>query len=78
MKKQEKRLKRLQAVADMVVEKLEVKVAALEPLEINPQALKHITGVMKDLKDIQSAGTDTEDTGKITVVFTGELEEFSG
>ena len=77
MKKKEKRLHRLQSVADTIIEKLEVRVSALDPLEMNPQALKHITGVMKDLKDIQSADGG-EETGKITVVFTGELEEYSG
>jgi hypothetical protein len=36
-----------------------------------------MTGVMKDLKDILTA-TGEEQAGGITVVFTGELEDYSG
>ncbi len=77
-KKSSQRLRKLQGVGDVVLEKLRLRVDSLEPMEMNPQMLKHMTGVMKDLKDILTASVeDTENTG-ITVVFTGELEEYSG
>lgn len=77
-KKSSQRLRKLQGVGDVVLEKLRLRVDSLEPMEMNPQMLKHMTGVMKDLKDILTASVeDTANTG-ITVVFTGELEEYSG
>jgi NAD-dependent DNA ligase len=76
-KKNSLRLRKLQGVGDVVLEKLRQRVDSLEPLEMNPQMLKHMTGVMKDLKDILTA-TGEEQAGGITVVFTGELEDYSG
>ena len=76
-KKNSLRLRKLQGVGDVVLEKLRQRVDSLEPLEMNPQMLKHMTGVMKDLKDILTA-TGEEQASGITVVFTGELEDYSG
>ena len=68
-------LGRLLQLAELVLEKLYARVEAADPTELNPQAMKHITGVMKDLKDIH-AGT-RDDPGHITVVFLGEGEQYS-
>ena len=68
-------LGRILELADLVLEKLYARVEAADPMELNPQAMKHITGVMKDLKDIH-AGT-RDDAGSITVVFLGEGEQYS-
>lgn len=71
-------MRKMLKVADMVLDKLKIRVESLDPMEMNPQALKHITGVMKDLKDIQSEKDAQADAGHITVIFTGELEDYSG
>ena len=76
-KKNSLRLKKLQGVGDVVLEKLRLRVDSLDPMEMNPQMLKHMTGVMKDLKDILTVSGE-ETGGGITVVFTGELEDYSG
>lgn len=68
---------KLLCLADKILEKLSARVDASDPMELNPQAMKHITGVMKDLKDIQS-GAQESDAGVIQVVFQGELEVYSG
>lgn len=47
------RLEKMQSLADMILEKIRIRIEQTEPGEINPQTLKHLTGVMKDLKDIQ-------------------------
>ena len=75
-KKNSQRLRKLQGVGDVVLEKLRLRVDSLEPMEMNPQMLKHMTGVMKDLKDILTASGE-EASGGITVVFAGELEDYS-
>lgn len=72
------RLERLQLLADTILEKLQHKVALEDPAQMNPQSLKHITGVMKDLRDIQLTRTDTDRDGlQITVLWEGELERYS-
>ena len=63
----------LQAVAQLLLDKLTEKVRTAPPAELNPQAMKHITGVLKDLKDIRSGAADSTQ-GQLTVVFTGEWE----
>ena len=44
------RLQRLYQLADLVVDKLRL---LLETVEMTPQGLKHITGTMKDVKEVQ-------------------------
>lgn len=44
------RLQRLYQLADLVVDKLRL---LLETGEMTPQGLKHITGTMKDVKEVQ-------------------------
>ena len=69
------REEKLLALADEILEKLTRRVAAEEGETLNPQALKHITGVMKDLRDLQQ---DARDNGTITVTFAGEWEPYNG
>lgn len=76
-KKDKQRLQKLQAVGDVILNKLKLRVESLDPMEMNPQMLKHFTGVMKDLKDIHAAAGPDSGSGQITVVFAGELEAYS-
>lgn len=71
----EKREEKLLRLADIILEKLTRRVEAAEGESLNPQALKHITGVMKDLRELQQ---DARDTGEITVTFSGEWEPYNG
>ena len=43
----------MQGVADEILEKIRLRVGLEEPETMNPQSLRHLTGVLKDLKDIQ-------------------------
>lgn len=70
------RLLKMQTVADLILDKLKVRVEQEDPLKMNPQSLKHITGVMKDLRDIQRMDEDIGN--RITVVLEGDLEGYSG
>lgn len=70
------RLMKMQTVADMILDKLKERVEQEDPIKMNPQALKHITGVMKDLRDIQRMDEDIGN--RITVVLEGDLEGYSG
>ena len=49
----DQREEKLLALADQILEKLSRRVSAEDADTLNPQALKHITGVMKDLRDLQ-------------------------
>lgn len=87
------RMEKMQALADTILEKLRIRVEQTQPEEINPQTFKHMTGVMKDLKDIQLLPLDVEEqrakirnlqrqqeqegSASIAVVFAPELEEYS-
>ena len=73
------RLERLQKIADMLTEKLQQRVALEDPATMNPQAIKHITGVLKDLRDIQLTRPEQErDVSAITVLWEGEVAQYSG
>ena len=65
----------LLAVAQLLLDKLTERVRDATAAELNPQAMKHITGVMKDLKDIRSGAADNT-PGQLTVVFSGPWEEY--
>ena len=74
-----RRLERLQKIADMLTEKLQQRVAQEDPATMNPQAIKHITGVLKDLRDIQLTRPEQErDVSAITVLWEGEVAQYSG
>lgn len=59
-KKQGKRIEKLQAVADKMLEKIETIVSELSAQELMP-ALKTLTGALKDIKDVQKSGTDVKE-----------------
>ena len=71
------RLERLQQLADTVLEKLCSRVEEEMPMKLEVQTLKHITGLIKDLKDIHMSGRQTDNAGQITVVFEGDMEALS-
>jgi hypothetical protein len=74
-----RRLERLQSIADMLTEKLQQRVAQEDPATMNPQAIKHITGVLKDLRDIQLTSPEQDrDASVITVLWEGEVAQYSG
>ena len=66
---------KLLQLADTILEKLTRRLDSEEGNTLNPQALKHITGVMKDIRDLQR---DAKDTGEITVTFAGQWEPYNG
>ena len=70
-----KREEKLLRLADTILDKLTQRINSEEGDTLNPQALKHITGVMKDIRDLQQ---DATDTGQITVTFAGEWEPYNG
>lgn len=70
------RHEKLAALADKILDKLSLRVDAEDGETMNPQAMKHITGIMKDLRDIQQ--TDRDSGCSITVTFDREWEDYSG
>lgn len=65
--------KKLLELADMLLDKLRICVERWQPEQLNPQMMKHATGVLKDLKDIRT-GADPE-AAQVTVVFEGKWED---
>jgi hypothetical protein len=61
-KSQAKRAERVVSVADKLLTKIEAAIDEYggEALIANPQALKHITGALKDIKDIQMIKSDAD------------------
>ncbi len=51
---------RLQEVADKLLCKIEACVDAIEPERVDTQSFKHISGAMKDLKEIQMVRSDAD------------------
>lgn len=54
------RAARLQTVADKLLGKVEALVEASDPMEMDTQAMKHISGVLKDIKEIQMIRSDAD------------------
>lgn len=52
---------RLETVADKVLDIIEAHIAALDPIEVDTQSLKHISGVLKDIKEVKRNGKDLEE-----------------
>ena len=70
------RLEKLWALADLVSDRVK---ELLESTEATPQGLKHLTGVLKDIKDIQmlkDPAAVQEDT--LTVQLEEALQRLSG
>lgn len=51
---------RLQTVADKLLGKVEGLLDSLDPVELDTQAMKHISGVLKDIKEIQMIRSDAD------------------
>lgn len=74
----QKRLDALQKIADTLVDKLSKRVDREEPETMNPQTVKHITGMLKDLRDIQLTKADAQTEGvSITLTWDEELKKYS-
>ena len=54
------RATRLQSVADKLLDKVEALVDTGDPMYMNSQAMKHISGVLKDIKEIQMIRSDAD------------------
>ena len=52
---------RLETVADKVLDIIEAHIEALDPLEVDTQSLKHISGVLKDIKEVKKNRKDLEE-----------------
>ena len=65
----------MQAVADEILEKVHQRVILEEPETMSPQSIRHLTGVLKDLRDLQTPSQQQEKQ-TVTVRLAAELEEF--
>lgn len=59
-KQQVSRAARLQTVADKLLGKVENLLEETEPADLDTQAMKHISGVLKDIKEIQMIRSDAD------------------
>lgn len=55
------RATKLQTVADKVLSMVEAYIEASGPLEIDSQSMKHISGVLKDIKEVLRSPKDLEE-----------------
>ena len=62
-------------VARKLLHRVEQVLDSDEPL--NPQAMKHISGILKDVRDILAVREDQVDSGAVTVTFAQEIEGFA-
>ena len=54
-------IERLESVADKVLTKVEAYIDSCEPTSIDTQGLKHISGVLKDIKDVMRSRKDLQE-----------------
>ena len=54
-------IERLETVADKVLVKIEAYIDACDPVEIDTQSMKHISGVLKDIKDVMRNRKDLDE-----------------
>ena len=54
------RATRLQSVADKLLDKVEALVETGDPMYMNSQAMKHISGVLKDIKEIHMIKSEAD------------------
>lgn len=59
-RQQATRAARLQSVADKLLGKVEALVEASDPMEMDTQSMKHISGVLKDIKEIQMIRSEAD------------------
>ena len=54
-------IERLESVADKVLSKVEAYIDACDPTAIDTQSMKHISGVLKDIKDVMRNRKDLQE-----------------
>lgn len=54
-------IERLETVADKVLTKVEAYIDACDPVGIDTQSMKHISGVLKDIKDVMRNRKDLDE-----------------
>lgn len=73
-----KDIERLRQVADMLLSRVKSKLEDTQSAELTPQAAKHYSSTLKDIRDIQMCrGEQTEKEG-ILVEISKEAEVLSG
>ena len=55
------RAERLQRVADKLLDIVEARVDASDPTGMDTQSMKHISGILKDIKEVQRSPKDLEE-----------------
>lgn len=55
------RATKLQTVADKVLSMVEAYIEASDPIEVDTQSMKHISGVLKDIKEVLRSPKDLEE-----------------
>ena len=74
---QKKDLKDLRQVADMLLSRVKGKLEDTGSAELTPQAAKHYSSTLKDIRDIQMCREEQENQGGVVVQICPELEEYS-
>lgn len=77
---EQERLESLWELADRVLEKVRLRLEDTDPRELTPQAMKHISSTMKDIKDLQMLRAPWESAQKeqtLRVALETELEELA-
>ena len=85
-------VEKMQALADIILDKIRICVEQTKPENVSPQSFKHITGIMKDLKDILRTQADIDEQAaklknlrrqleqegamSVTVTLAPELEDY--
>lgn len=54
-------IERLESVADKILNKVEAYIDACDPTAIDTQSMKHISGVLKDIKDVMKNRKDLQE-----------------
>lgn len=68
-------IERLEAVADKVLDKVEAYIDACDPTGIDTMSLKHISGVLRDIKDVKRGRKDLEEQDARIAKLRKEAEE---
>ena len=71
------RATKLQTVADKVLNMVEAYIEASDPIEMDTQSMKHISGVLKDIKEVLRSPKDLEEQDARIKKLRKEAEEES-
>ena len=73
------RLEKLQQAADLVLDRVSRFLEESDPGALTPQAIKHFSSTLKDIRDIHAQRPESESGASgILVRLEKELEEYSG